>query len=149
MMFQTELVSREEQAGAAALHGPPRCWMSCSHWGCHGSSLLTGLCQRFSDPEHVPMFGPRHSRPGSTSGFHWFDFMEIFTTAVYAVVAKERVASWTFFSSECWSHMGNTFVRWAGVFGILLLSGRVECRIRCTIKFFFFFWSCSRCSLIR
>jgi len=52
-----------------------------------------------------------HVAPGSASGFHWFDLMEIFTTAVYPVVAKERVASWTFFSSERWSHMGNTFVR--------------------------------------
>lgn len=45
----------------------------------------------------MPVFGTCLSWPGSTSGFHWFAFMEILTTAIYPVVSKERVASWTFF----------------------------------------------------
>lgn len=57
-----------------------------------GSVLFTTTCHRFAVPEHVPVFENVSSWPGSTSGPYYVVSVEILTTTVYPVVAKENVS---------------------------------------------------------
>lgn len=51
----------------------------------------------------MPGFGTCHFRPGSASGFRSFALVEVLTTAVSPLVAKECGLP-DIVSSKCWSH---------------------------------------------